>query len=120
MVGWIGKSRPSPIGVDIGSRSVKLLQFDAHRSAVREAARWDLAAEGTHPDRHDEQILGAIGRAREGRVGPTQHRRRPGAPCPRKYAGEPKTEPQHRHRSQSGATRPEPTTQAQKAHKDQA
>ena len=29
MVGWIASRRCSPIGVDIGSRSVKLLQFDA-------------------------------------------------------------------------------------------
>ena len=68
VVGWIGKQRPSPIGVDIGSRSVKLLQLGADRSAVREAARWDLPPEEAgDPDRRDEQIVEAIRRAREGR-----------------------------------------------------
>ncbi len=68
MVGWIAKRRPSPIGVDIGSRSIKLLQFDASRSEVRAAARWDLPAEEPdHGQPHDEQIVEAIRRAREGR-----------------------------------------------------
>jgi len=77
MVGWIAKRRPSPIGVDIGSRSVKLLQFDAGRAEVRAAARWDLPADpqagtrqaGAPPDsapRDDEQIVQAVCRAREG------------------------------------------------------
>lgn len=68
MVGWLAKQRCSPIGVDIGSRSVKLLQFDADRCAVREAARWDLPLEeSSDPRRRDEQIAEAIRRAREGR-----------------------------------------------------
>jgi type IV pilus assembly protein PilM len=88
MVGWIAKRRPSPIGVDIGSRSVKLLQFDAGRTAVRAAARWDLPAHpqarareadtrqagappgdppAGAPQQDDEEIVQAIRRAREGR-----------------------------------------------------
>ncbi|MHC4181637.1 MAG: pilus assembly protein PilM [Planctomycetota bacterium] len=68
MAGWIAKRRASPIGIDIGSRSVKLLQFDAGRSQVRAASRWDLPAEEPSPtQQHDEQIVGAIRRAREGR-----------------------------------------------------
>ena len=43
MVGWLAKRRFGPIGVDVGSRSVKLLQFDAEQRRVLEAARWDLA-----------------------------------------------------------------------------
>jgi len=68
MAGLIGKRRCSPIGVDIGSRSVKLLQFDAACSTVREASRWDLPenASNSHEIR-DQQIATAIGQAREGR-----------------------------------------------------
>lgn len=68
MVGWIAKRRCSPIGVDIGSRSVKLLQFDGERTRLLEAARWDLPyEEAADPGRRDEQIVDAIRRAREGR-----------------------------------------------------
>ncbi len=67
MVGWIAKRRSSPIGVDIGSRSVKLLQFDAGRSQVLAAARWDLPLDGPDQGQNDEQIVEAILRAREGR-----------------------------------------------------
>jgi len=69
MVGWIAKRRPSPIGVDIGSRSVKLLQFDAGRTEVRAAARWDLPVhpQAGAPPRDDEEIVQAIRQAREGR-----------------------------------------------------
>ena len=69
MAGWIAQHRYGPIGVDIGSRSVKLLQFDAERSQLRDAARWDLAVdENTSPERRDEQVVEAINRAREGRA----------------------------------------------------
>ena len=68
MVGWISKHRYSPIGLDIGSRSVKLLQFDATRSGVHEAARWDLATvKSDAAPQREQQIVDAIGRAREGR-----------------------------------------------------
>jgi type IV pilus assembly protein PilM len=54
--------------VDIGSRCVKLLQFDAARSRVHEAARWDLPPEpAAKPERHDERVAEAIRHAREGR-----------------------------------------------------
>ncbi len=58
------KPRTSPIGVHIGSRSVKLIQFDAVGANVIDAARWDLPAEGK-PD--DADLLAeALRRAREG------------------------------------------------------
>ncbi len=38
------KHRHSPIGVDIGAHSVKLVQMNGERSAVLQAARWDLPA----------------------------------------------------------------------------
>ncbi len=62
------KPRVGPIGVDIGSRAVKLLQLDADHKTLLEAARWDLddpASPGSH--QRDEQIVQAIRQAREGR-----------------------------------------------------
>ena len=38
------KQRCSPIGVDVGQRSVKLLQMDGDRTTVVQTARWDLVA----------------------------------------------------------------------------
>jgi type IV pilus assembly protein PilM len=68
MVSWLPRTRYGPIGVDIGSRSVKLLQFDAARAQVHEAVRWELPLEpAANPDRQDERVAEAIRRAREGR-----------------------------------------------------
>ncbi|MBN2477610.1 MAG: pilus assembly protein PilM [Pirellulales bacterium] len=68
MVGWLGKRRCSPIGIDIGSASVKLLQFNADRTAVHEAARWDLPqTEAVAAEDREAQIVEAVARAREGR-----------------------------------------------------
>jgi len=68
MVGWFDKRRYGPIGVDVGSRSVKLLQFDADHGRVLESARWDLAAPNTaDPAERDAQVVQAIRQAREGR-----------------------------------------------------
>ena len=38
------KNRYSPIGVDLGSHSVKLVQFAADRKQLIDAVRWDLPA----------------------------------------------------------------------------
>lgn len=68
MVGWIASRRCSPIGVDIGSRSVKLLQFDASCRRVRAAARWDLPpAERDAGPQDDAQVVEAIRQARQRR-----------------------------------------------------
>ena len=68
MVKWIAKRRYSPIGVDVGSRSVKLLQLDVERCAVHEAARWDLSSNDVRdPAERDARVAEAIHRAREGR-----------------------------------------------------
>ena len=68
MVTWLSRQRWGPIGVDIGSRSVKLLQLDAARTRVCEAARWDLPAEpAATPEQQDERVAEAIRHAREGR-----------------------------------------------------
>jgi len=69
MAGWLARRRYSPIGVDVGSQSVKLLQFDADRARVCDAARWDLpAAADLTPGQREQQIVEAIDRGREGRA----------------------------------------------------
>jgi type IV pilus assembly protein PilM len=68
MVTWITKKRCGPIGVDIGARSIKMMQFDAARRRVWDAARWDLPVEpALNQDRHDERIVESLLRAMEGR-----------------------------------------------------
>jgi len=67
MVSAKWKRKANPIGVDIGSRSVKLLQFDAARSRVVAASRWDLPPEPDDPDERDRQIVEALNRGRENR-----------------------------------------------------
>lgn len=68
MTGWFAKYRSSPIGIDIGSRCIKLMQFDREGTRVREAARWDLpAGRPTDLEERDAQVVQAIQRAREGR-----------------------------------------------------
>ncbi len=65
---WLLKNRCGPIGIDIGSRSVKLMQFDAARSRVRTTARWELPPEtAANQDRQDDRLVEAIRHAREGR-----------------------------------------------------
>jgi len=69
MPAWLARHRYGPIGVDVGSRSVKLLQFDADRTRVIDAARWDLAGGApSDPAEHDAEVVRAIQRAREGRA----------------------------------------------------
>lgn len=68
MTSWFSKYRSSPIGIDVGSRSVKLMQFDREGLRVREAARWDLpVGRPTDTEQRDSQIVQAVQRAREGR-----------------------------------------------------
>ncbi len=45
MIRLPGSNRFSPIGVDIGSRSVKLVQFKTDFSHLVDASRWDVPAE---------------------------------------------------------------------------
>jgi type IV pilus assembly protein PilM len=68
MVGWISRRRYGPIGIDVGSTSVKLLQLSDDRATVVEAAYWELppGSEG-QPDRSPAAVTEAIQHAREGR-----------------------------------------------------
>ncbi len=65
MVRFPSRMRTTPIGVHIGSRSLKLIQFDASATRVIDAARWDFSSDAAPED--PEVLAEAIGRAREGR-----------------------------------------------------
>jgi type IV pilus assembly protein PilM len=68
MVGLLAQHRTSPIGVDIGSRSVKLLQLSADYSRIVGASRWDIH-DATDTESGDvvDQTADAIRQAMEGR-----------------------------------------------------
>ncbi|QDU94762.1 type IV pilus assembly protein PilM [Lignipirellula cremea] len=55
MIRWLGKKNASPIGIDLGDRSVKLVQFSGDGSRLVESARWDL------PPAPAEQPPGSLG-----------------------------------------------------------
>jgi type IV pilus assembly protein PilM len=60
--------RNSPIGVDIGGRSVKLLQLNADRTRLLEAVRWDLPQSAAGEGQIAGAALGeALKQARDGR-----------------------------------------------------
>ena len=68
MISRLKSRRVGPIGLDIGSHCVKLIQFNGERNRVVDAVRWDLpAAEGAPPEQRWRQIAGAVRQAREGR-----------------------------------------------------
>jgi type IV pilus assembly protein PilM len=66
---FLSRQRVTPIGVDIGSRSVKLVQYSADHSNLIAMARWDMPAdsEPASPEEQSRQLVDAIQRAREGR-----------------------------------------------------
>jgi type IV pilus assembly protein PilM len=70
MVRWLGKQRYGPIGVDIGTRSVKLVQLSADASQLVDAARWDLgslARDKSAPNDQSARLVAALRQAREGK-----------------------------------------------------
>jgi type IV pilus assembly protein PilM len=67
MVGLSRHRRCGPIGIDIGSRSIKLVQLNSDRTEIREAVRWDLPA-ADDPKTRTPRIVQALGQAREGRA----------------------------------------------------
>lgn len=68
MVTSFRKPRCSPIGVDIGSHSVKLVQLNAEGTALVESARWELPPHGSSPEERDAAVVEALRQAREGRA----------------------------------------------------
>lgn len=67
MLSVLTHRRLGPIGVDLGSRSVKLVQLSADRTRVIEAARWDLPLDATGGDDLSGRMVESIRQAREGR-----------------------------------------------------
>ena len=74
MVRWVGEKQHGPIGVDQGSRSVKLVQMSADRTRLIASARWDLPAgltsEGSgedDPEQFSAALVKAVRSARESR-----------------------------------------------------
>lgn len=61
---WIPRRRYSPIGIDIGTRSIKLVQFTGDRSRLIDAARVDLAplADNAKPEEHAERVTEGLRR----------------------------------------------------------
>lgn len=67
MIRLLPQKRFGPIGVDLGTRSVKLVQFTADHSRLIDAARWDLPLDGAESP-EPQRIIDTIRRAREGRA----------------------------------------------------
>ncbi len=68
MVSFVSTQRRGPIGLDLGSRSIKLLQLSADRSRILEMARWDLpAAHDAQPNERRAQVTEALEQLRSGR-----------------------------------------------------
>jgi Tfp pilus assembly PilM family ATPase len=64
MLRWAARRHFSPIGIDIGSRSVKLVRLTADSSRLVEAARWGFPTtfnEASEEDR-SEQLAEALQR----------------------------------------------------------
>jgi type IV pilus assembly protein PilM len=64
MVRWTPRRRFGPIGIDIGARSIKLVQLSGDRSRLIEAARVELppAADAAAPDQQAERITDGLRR----------------------------------------------------------
>jgi type IV pilus assembly protein PilM len=68
MIGRLKARRAGPIGLDIGTHCVKLIQFNGERNRVIDAVRWDLpGGNGASSDDRWRQIAAVVRRAREGR-----------------------------------------------------
>lgn len=70
MIALLPRKRYSPIGIDIGSRSVKLVQFSADYGKLIDAARSDMPADSEvqpSPEQLADRTVAALQQAREGR-----------------------------------------------------
>ncbi len=61
MLPFFNLRRAGPIGIDLGSRSVKMVQFTADRKQLIAAGRWEFPA-ATSPENHAEQVAQTIER----------------------------------------------------------
>jgi type IV pilus assembly protein PilM len=69
VTGMFRRTTYGPIGVDLGTRSVKLVQFSADGQRLVDAVRWELpvAEETPNSEELDQQLIEALKLAREGR-----------------------------------------------------
>ena len=69
MISWLGKHRSGPIGVDLGVRSIKLVQFSSDRSRLIDACRWELppVLPNTTFEQHVARWTDGMSKALEGR-----------------------------------------------------
>src|SRR5215510_7547239 len=69
MFNWLSRRRFSPIGIDIGARSIKLVQFSGDRSRLVEAARVELSPlpEQATPEQQTTRIAEGLRRGLQGR-----------------------------------------------------
>ena len=68
MVSWPKFRRVGPIGIDLGSRSIKLVQMNGDRTRILESVRWDLPIEpAADAAEQFKRWTTALVEAREGR-----------------------------------------------------
>ena len=68
MRNWFQRKRVGPIGVDLGSRALKLVQLSADGASLVDAVRWDLPLEAAPMAANDRsRQVEALRQAREGR-----------------------------------------------------
>jgi type IV pilus assembly protein PilM len=70
MVSWITKPRYGPIGIDLGARSIKLVQLSSDHTRLIDTARWELTSglgRDVPPETAGEALSAALARALEGR-----------------------------------------------------
>lgn len=70
MVRLFGRKKYGPIGIDLGSRAIKLVQFDVERSKVWELSRVDFPARGGEElavEKRGDRLAEALRRARDGK-----------------------------------------------------
>jgi type IV pilus assembly protein PilM len=66
MIGFPGIQRHGPIGIDLGRRAIKMVQFDADRSRVLDAAAWELPLDQkSDAPEHAQQVIAAISQLRQ-------------------------------------------------------
>lgn len=70
MIALLKNRRNGPIGVDIGARAIKLVQFSADRTRLIDACRWDLPAldDDASPERQADRLIAGLRQAFEGRA----------------------------------------------------
>jgi type IV pilus assembly protein PilM len=68
LISAVRSTKYGPIGVDLGSRSVKLVQFTADTTRLIDAVRWELPnIDGGSSENISQQLSDALRAAREGR-----------------------------------------------------